>query len=208
MTTDAETRDKARSEGARSDYFAVGAGAEPDHCLRGFASPVTRKLLSSKGLTVTLLETLNGTPVHLSDVRIQQVPASQASPVAATLLGADDSCVLLVRHSRLTDPKGQLLSVNHVVARTDLDCDVQRCLNDLAAPLGAALRSVRGTTLHRAVRYVGRTGWPPNPTQSAAFRIYLLSDNEGPLAAIREVFDPTRFPATAAHPAPARGRNL
>lgn len=205
-----------------------------------FSSPVTRILLSGDGLTTTLLGALVGGPVRITDVSHRRVPAAEAPPGAVALLLAPTGTAsttatstatatatttateLLLRRSVTRGGcgsgsgsgcgSGDPLSVNLVLARTDLPTAVSGCLTDAATPLGTALHAA-GTGLRRTILDAGRVAWPhPSPRPEggrvpapAAFKTYLLwhgQERQEPMAVIREVFGPHAVPA-ALRPAQA-----
>lgn len=165
-----------------------------------FSSPITRMLLSSDGLTTTLLESCTGRRVRLQHAAHATVPARSAPSGAAGLLGLGPGDELVVRRSTLVTDDGREVSANHVVARIDLPG--AECLTDPATLLGSALHAA-GTGFRRTVLDVGLRDWDGSPVRPAAFKTYLLWHHDIPAVAISELFNPEIIPAdrTADHEA-------
>lgn len=168
-----------------------------------FASPITRMLLSSDGLTTTLLESATGLRTHVRDARHDRVPADAAPTGAADLLQVTAQDELIVRRSTTAAVDGRVLASNQVVARTDVP-GAERCLTDGTAPLGLALHAA-GTGFRRTVLHVGRRAWHPDPGRPpAAFKTYLIWHHDIPAVAISELFNPEFVPADRTPPGAAR----
>ncbi|WP_326686872.1 hypothetical protein OIE63_06765 [Streptomyces sp. NBC_01795] len=168
-----------------------------------FVSPATRMLLSSEGLTTTLLGALVGSRVRVRHAECRRVPGSAAPAGAATLLGAGDKSQLLVRCSQLStdvdgngsgNGDGPTVSMNLVVARLEKCAGLERCLTDATVPLGEALHGV-GTGHRRTVLDVGCRPWPEAAGRLAAFKTYVLWHRDDPVLAINELFNPDLVPA-------------
>ncbi|MFR9727948.1 hypothetical protein ACL03H_01885 [Saccharopolyspora sp. MS10] len=145
-------------------------------------------LLSSDGLTTTLLESRIGRRAHVHRAEHSRTTAAAGPPGAAALLRMTARDELLVRGSVLATDDGRALSVNHVVARTDVP-GADRCLTDDRTPLGFALHAA-GTGFRRTVLDVGLRPWPEDPGRPAAFKTYLLWHEDVPAVAIGELFHP------------------
>jgi chorismate-pyruvate lyase len=160
-----------------------------------FASPITRILLSSEGLTTTLLESLAGEPLGLRCLAQLHVRAGDAGPGVPALLGVPAGASVLVRHSTTHRSCGETLSVNHVVARVDLATRlgpaVVTALASPDRPLGPALAAM-GTGHRRTLLDAGRRSWGPRP---ACFKTYLVWHGDQPLVLIHELFNPAVVPA-------------
>jgi chorismate-pyruvate lyase len=162
-----------------------------------FVSPATRMLLSSEGLTTTLLGALVGGRVRVRHAECRRVPGGAAPAGAAALLGAGDESELLVRGSLLSaagDGYGPTLSRNLVVARLEKCAGLERCLTDATVPLGEALHGM-GTGHRRTVLDVGCRPWPEAVGRLAAFKTYVLWHHDDPVLAINELFNPDLVPA-------------
>ncbi|MEV4432892.1 hypothetical protein [Streptomyces sp. NPDC049555] len=160
-----------------------------------FVSPLTRMLLSSEGLTTTLLRALLGQPVSVRCARIRRLPIAAAPVDAAGLLGVVDGDVL-VRRSMLVDSDG-VVSVNDVVARVDVSARAEQCVVDVTTPLGEALHAA-GTGYRRTLVEAGCQAWLMPPGGQAAFKTYVLWHRDQPLMAVHEVFSPRVAPAAVA----------
>ncbi|WP_407560063.1 hypothetical protein [Streptomyces sp. 184] len=178
---------------AHDDSFDTPGTDTARSAIALFRSPLTRMLLSSDGLTTTLLESWAGAALHVGDVTLRFVRPERAPRGAAALLGTDDD--VLVRHSTLTDTRGRMWSWNQVVAGPAGDPALRRCLTDASAPLGPALRAAGAAGMGRTVVRAGLTPWPPEPREAAAFRTYRLWCGDDVLAAVHEVFNPAHVPA-------------
>lgn len=152
-----------------------------------FSSPITRMLLSSDGLTTTLLESRTGRRVRLHRAAHARVTARSAPSGAAGLLGLGPHDELVVRRSTLVTDDGRTVSANQVVARTDLPG--AECLTDAETLLGSALHAA-GTGFRRTVLDVGVRQWCFPPAEPAAFKTYLLWHHDSPAVAISELFNP------------------
>ncbi|GAB2678322.1 hypothetical protein GCM10027271_44190 [Saccharopolyspora gloriosae] len=150
-------------------------------------------LLSSDGLTTTLLESCTGRRVRLHRAAHAAVAARSAPSGAAGLLGLGPDDELVVRRSTLVVDDDRTVSVNHVVARTDLPGAA--CLTDPATLLGSALHAA-GTGFRRTVLDVGLRDWDGTPVRPAAFKTYLLWHHDVPAVAISELFNPEIIPAS------------
>jgi chorismate-pyruvate lyase len=161
-----------------------------------FASPVTRMLLTSDGLTTTMLTALAGEEVSVREVRCRRIPAREAPHRAIASLGAADGETLVLRRSVFTAGR-RTLAVNRLAARESvLPPRAAACLTDAETPIGAALKN-SGALCTRTVLTAGRVPWPhaEGPRAPAAFRSYLLWYGREPVAAVREVFSPEAVPA-------------
>lgn len=179
---------------------AAGEPAEVSARIGRFTSVATRLLLGGDGLTTSLLEAWVGGPVAVRQADLRYVRAKEAPPGADELLDADAEETLVVRRSVLASPMAEELSRNLVVARSGLSADVERCLGDASAPLGAALRDV-GVGIRRALVAVGRQSWDG---QAAAYKTYVMWHGTRPLAVIAELYNPALVPADL-RPSPAVG---
>ncbi|MDT0447095.1 hypothetical protein [Streptomyces johnsoniae] len=175
---------------------ALGGAADPRNRVRGFASPVTRMLLSSDGLTTTLLEALAGESLHLHCLAQLRTPAQATGDGVPALLRTDRCGEVLVRYSATTRPGGQALSVNHVVARVGLAPGIEPCLTSRSIPLGPALHAA-GTGHRRTLLDVGRRPWQEEDgtERTACYKTYLVWHGDDPLALINELFSPAAVPA-------------
>ncbi|MFJ5233849.1 chorismate pyruvate-lyase family protein [Kitasatospora sp. NPDC088391] len=171
--------------------FATRKPAETAVRIGRFAAPPTRMLLSTDGLTTTLLEAWTGAPARIGGADHRRLPAAAAPAGTAALLGAGPEEQLIVRRSVLTGRDGAELSRNVVVARPALDAGADRCLTDTDAPIGAALQA-SGTAHRRTVLDAGVRDWDGAP---AAYKTYLLWHDRRPLAAVTETFNPAVVPA-------------
>lgn len=186
------------------DAFGVSETDDPRAAVARFRSPLTRKLLGGDGLTTTLLESWAGSRLRVGDVTLRLVRPGRAPRGAAALLGTGTAPGpdLLVRHSTLVDARGRMWSWNQVVAGPPGDPALRRCLTDVSAPLGPALRAA-GARLGRTVVRAGVAPWPGGPggpggppgPRAAACRTYRLWCGDEVLAAVREVFNPAHVPA-------------
>ncbi|RKN45599.1 hypothetical protein [Streptomyces hoynatensis] len=166
-----------------------------------FACPATRMLLSSDGLTSTLLAAWLGTTVRVRRAHHRLVRAPQAPLGATALLRAGEADEFLVRRSVLAAGDGRDLSRNVVVARAGLLGAADRCLADPSALLGETLHAA-GTGHRRSVLDAGRRPWDAAGDAPAAYKTYVLWHGETPLVAISELFHPRVVPAElAARPA-------
>lgn len=168
--------------------------------IRSFRCSSTRMLLSSDGLTTTLLEAWAGRPLRVHHQEHRLVPPAQAPLGAAEVLGSDTP-QLLVRRSVLGGADDDVWSVNSVVARLDLAEGLHECFTG-SAPLGAALRAA-GTGYRRTVVDAGCRPWPRQRQAPAAFKTYVLWHGEAPLAVVCEIFSPDLVAPDLAVP-PAR----
>jgi chorismate-pyruvate lyase len=167
--------------------------------IRDFAAAPTRMLLSSEGLTTTLLEAWTGDPVHMTGVEHHRAGADAVPGETRRRLRAAADCPVLLRRSVTADSRGTPLSANRVTARLDVFAPAESCLTDPAAPLGAALH-LAGTGYRRTVVDAGLTAWPGGQPRSAAFKTYLLWHGDLPLIAVTEVFNPAVVPADVRTP--------
>ncbi|MEU6131549.1 hypothetical protein ABZ805_20445 [Saccharopolyspora sp. NPDC047091] len=183
--------------------FALPRTAVNPRDTAAFASPITRMLLSSDGLTTTLLESATGLRTHILGAEHERVPADAAPRGAAELLHVPLDDAILVRRSTTATDDGRALALNQVVARTDIP-GAERCLTDAAAPLGLALHAA-GTGFRRTVLHIGRRAWHPDPGRPpAVFKTYLLWHRDIPAVAISELFSPEFIPADLANPGAVR----
>jgi chorismate-pyruvate lyase len=166
-----------------------------------FASPSTRMLLSSEGLTTTLLTAWVGTAVRVRWAEHQRVHVGDAPTGAGTLLRLDGDAEVVVRHSVLAARDGRDLSRNVVVARLGLAPRAEECLTDTSVPLGERLHAA-GTGYRRSVLDAGRSCWGQSSDRPAAYKTYVLWHGDEPLATICEVFNPEVVPTAAARPQP------
>ncbi|GAB2904953.1 hypothetical protein [Streptomyces mayteni] len=175
--------------------FDLGPDADPGPSIARFASPLTRMLLSSEGLTTTLLAALTAVRPRLHPLHQGRLPAGEAAPGAADLLRAPNGTEVLTRHSLSLGNADRALSVNHVVIRLDLLPRLAERLSVSALPLGAVLWSM-GTGHRRTVLAAGRRSWPHDAEDGpGCFKTYLLWHGDAPLAAITETFNPAVVPA-------------
>lgn len=168
--------------------FALRRTAAIPHEAARFASPITRMLLRSDGLTTTLLESCTGARAHVHHAEHSRVPASAAPAGAADLLEVPPCGDILLRTSTLATSDGRLLSRNDIAARTDIP-GADRCLSDPTAPIGFALHAA-GTGFRRTVLEIGLREWPWPPGGPAAFKTYLLWHGDLPAVLISELFNP------------------
>ncbi|WP_058041943.1 hypothetical protein [Streptomyces roseifaciens] len=161
-----------------------------------FVSPMTRMLLSSEGLTTTLLWALLGQPVSVRCARNRRLPIASAPLGAAGLLGVVDGDVLVRRSMLATSDR--VVSVNDVVARVDVSARAEQCVADVTAPLGEALHAA-GTGYRRTVVDAGCQDWRMPPGGQAAFKTYVLWHGNQPLMTVHEVFSPRVVPSAVAH---------
>ncbi|MDT0342000.1 hypothetical protein [Streptomyces litchfieldiae] len=175
---------------------ALNGAADPRTRIRGFASPLTRMLLSSDGLTTTLLESLAGESLHLHCLAQLRAPAHETGDGVPALLRIDRGGEVLVRYSATTRHDGQALSVNHVVARVGLSPALEPCLTSTSIPLGPALHAA-GTGHRRTLLDAGRRHWHGEGglSRPACYKTYLLWHGDDPLALINELFNPGAVPA-------------
>jgi hypothetical protein len=203
----------AAVEDAFDGAFDVSETDDPRAAVGRFRSPLTRMLLGDDGLTTTLLESWAGSRLRVGDVTLRLVRPERAPRGAPALLrtGTAPGTDLLLRHSTLTDARGRMWSWNQVVAAPPGDPALRRCLTDVSAPLGPALRAA-GAGLGRTVVRAGVAPWPggpggpagpggPGPRAAAAFRTYRLWCGDEVLAAVREVFNPAHVSAELREPA-------
>jgi chorismate-pyruvate lyase len=148
-------------------------------------------LLSSDGLTTTLLEALAGESLRLHCLAQLRAPAHDTGDGVPALLRIDGGGEVLVRYSATTRRDGRALSVNHVVARVDLSPAVEPCLTSTSLPLGPALHAA-GTGHRRTLLDAGRRAWrgEGGPGRPACFKTYLLWHGAEPLALVDELFSP------------------
>ncbi|WP_159037243.1 hypothetical protein [Streptomyces specialis] len=175
---------------------ALDGPADPRERIRHFASPVTRMLLSSEGLTTTLLESMAGESLHLTCLAQLRTPARETGNGVPALLRIDGGGDVLVRYSATTRTGGQALSVNHVVARLGLAPGLEPCLTSRSIPLGPALTAA-GTGYRRTLLDAGRRPWTDEDGhwRLAAYKTYLVWHGDDPLALINELFNPSAVPA-------------
>ncbi|WP_049576865.1 hypothetical protein [Streptomyces sp. SBT349] len=175
---------------------ALDEASDPRNRIRRFESPLTRMLLSSDGLTTTLLESMAGESLHLHCLAQLRVPARETGDGVPALLRIDGGGKVLVRYSATTRPTGEALSVNHVVARLGLSPGIQACLTSTSIPLGPALHAA-GTGHRRTLLDAGRRLWRGEGglTRTACYKTYLVWHGEEPLALINELFNPGTVPA-------------
>ncbi|GAA2608391.1 hypothetical protein [Streptomyces axinellae] len=160
-----------------------------------FDSPATRMLLSSEGLTTTLLGAWVGSRLRVRRAECRRIPGGTAPAGAAALLGVAEESELLVRASLLgAGEDGPTVSMNLVVARLDKCAGLERCLTDATVPLGEALHGL-GTGHRRTVLDVGCRPWPGAVGRLAAFKTYVLWHRDDPVLAINELFNPDLVPA-------------
>ncbi|WP_147472716.1 hypothetical protein [Streptomyces triticirhizae] len=170
-------------------------GVRPLVHTRDFASPLTRILLSSEGQTTTLLESMSGESLRLRCLAQLRVPARQTGEGVAGLLGVHEEAGVLVRHTATTRQGGEPLSVNHVVARLDLEPAIEHCLTSTSVPLGRALTKA-GTGHRRTLLETGRRRWGQGGDDRAAcYKTYLVWHRDEPLVLINELFNPSFVPA-------------
>ncbi|MDT0317589.1 hypothetical protein [Streptomyces millisiae] len=175
--------------------FDVAPDADPTPAIARFASPLTRILLSSEGLTTTLLAALTAVRPRLRPVHQGRLPAAEAAPGAAELLRAGARTEVLTRHSLSLGHQDRALSVNHVVIRLDLLPRLAERLSVSALPLGAVLWAM-GTGHRRTVLAAGHRAWPHDPEVGpGCFKTYVLWHDDEPLAAVTETFNPAVVPA-------------
>ncbi|UCM89224.1 hypothetical protein [Streptomyces marincola] len=176
---------------------ALGGDADPRRRVRGFASPATRMLLSSEGLTTTLLEALAGESLRLHCLAQLRARAEDAGDGVSALLRTDRDAEVLVRYSATTRRDGLALSVNHVVARIGLAPGIEPCLTSTSIPLGPALHAA-GTGHRRTLLCVGRRPWQGEGGRdlTACYKTYVVWHGEEPFALIDELFNPAAVPAT------------
>lgn len=173
---------------AAQNPFDICRNVTIPHDTAKFSSPITRMLLSSDGLTTTLLESFTGLRAHVSSAEHHRVSAEAAPPGAADLLRVPPDGELLFRRSTMATVDGRPLSANQVVARTDIP-GTDRCLTDESAPLGFALHAA-GTGFRRTVLDVGVREWDGTPPRPAAFKTYVLWHRDTPSVVISELFNP------------------
>ncbi|WP_147437621.1 hypothetical protein [Streptomyces radicis] len=175
---------------------ALGGAADPRTKIRRFASPLTRMLLTSEGLTTTLLEAMAGESLHLRCLAQLRAPAHATGDGVPPLLRIDAGGDVLVRYSATTRRGGPALSVNHVVARLGLAPGIQACLTSTSIPLGPALHAA-GTGHRRTLLDAGRRAWrgEGGVTRPACYKTYLVWHGDEPLALIDELFNPGTVPA-------------
>ncbi|UED85180.1 hypothetical protein [Streptomyces profundus] len=175
---------------------AVAAARErPLARTRGFASPLTRMLLSSEGQTTTLLESLSGESLRLRFLAQLRVTARQTGEGVAALLRTGEDDGVLVRHTATVRAGDEPLSVNHVVARLDLAPAIEHCLTSTSIPLGRALTEA-GTGHRRTLLDTGRRRWEQDgDRRTACYKTYLVWHGDEPLVLINELFNPLFVPA-------------
>ncbi|MDT0267213.1 hypothetical protein RM844_13045 [Streptomyces sp. DSM 44915] len=172
----------------------LGRGRPLEHT-RGFASPLTRIVLSSEGQTTTLLESMSGESLRLRCLAQLRVTARETGEGVAALLRTPEDTGVLVRHTATTRTCGEPLSVNHVVARLDLEPAIEHCLTSTSVPLGRALTEA-GTGHRRTLLETGRRPWGQGgDNRPACFKTYLVWHRDLPLVLINELFNPSYVPA-------------
>ncbi|MBB1262084.1 hypothetical protein [Streptomyces alkaliterrae] len=151
MTTEVTWTENARA--AWADARTTGGAGD-------FASPLTRMLLSSEGMTTTLLEAWAGRPLRPTAVALERARPAWWPREAELLRVPEDGPELLVRRSRLVTPEGDALSRNRIVACGDMPTELRRVMGDASAPLGPALQAA-GTGFRRTLLAAGTDRWAP-----------------------------------------------
>jgi chorismate-pyruvate lyase len=157
-----------------------------------FASPATRMLLASDGLTTPLLQAAARVTVRADVSDVARVPAEDVDVCVRERLDVRAGEPLLVRRTRLVAPGGDAVSDNVVVARADVDPRIDQAMRDRHTPFGFALADA-GVHTVREMLYIGRAAWPRGG--ACACRVYLLWAVDGPMACIQELFNPELIPA-------------
>lgn len=176
---------------------------EPSERIARFTSPLTRILLSSEGLTTTLLSALMGEPMRLYRLEQRRVLATEAGtgPVRLLELAAEEH--VLLRRSVATRPGGILASMTHVVTRLDLEPGLAECFTGAAVAMDQALHAA-GTGHRRTLLAAGCQPWPGGgPQRTACFKAYRLWHADQPLALVHELFNPELVPTAARGSGPA-----
>lgn len=157
-----------------------------------FASPVTRILLASEGLTTPLLQAASDGSLQARVLSLREVDAETLDPGVRVRLRLSGLEPCLVRRTRLVLDCGTTVSDNIVVARMGVDPRVDRVAGDAGRPLGFALAD-SGLVLQRRVHWVGRRRWLDGGP--CAGKAYTLHDADRPLVHIEELFSPQVVPA-------------
>ncbi|MFB6891315.1 hypothetical protein ACFCX4_18650 [Kitasatospora sp. NPDC056327] len=178
---DTEGRKPAASHCPPLQYAPVAA----------FASPLTRMVLASEGLTTTLLQAAVNSDLRVRASAVHTVHAGVLDAAAHRELAASRHPSFLLRHSLLVTADGTEVSDNYVAARTDLDPRIGDAVLDTTSPVGGALARA-GLALRRRILAVGHTtrpGW-----DRCACKVYTLDSGTGPALFVREVFNPGVLP--------------
>ncbi len=169
-----------------------------------FASPATRILLASDGLTTTLLQAAVGWPLAAQAHRIETVDGRGVSAAARFLLRAGERDRFLVRQTTLVLPSGEPVSKNTVVLRLGVDPRIDAVAADGSRPIGFALAEA-DLIRERRIVSAGAAHWPLTPgTPRCASKTYVLTARTPttvPVLCIQELFNPSFISAA---PAPAR----
>ncbi|MGA5133627.1 hypothetical protein [Streptomyces blastmyceticus] len=168
-----------------------------------FASPATRILLASDGLTTTLLQAAVGWPLAAQVHRIEAVDGRGVSAAARFLLCAGERDRFLVRQTTLVLPSGEPVSENTVVLRLGVDPRIDAVAADGSRPIGFAL--AEADLIHeRRIVSAGAAHWPLAPgTPRCVSKTYVLTARTPtvPVLCIQELFNPSFISAA---PTPAR----
>ncbi|MFH8409210.1 3-deoxy-7-phosphoheptulonate synthase [Streptomyces sp. NPDC018019] len=168
-----------------------------------FASPLTRMLLASDGLTTTLLESALATPLRLRVLHQGTAPAAEQDALTRRCLSLGRDEQVLVRRSALADAALTPVSLNTVVGLVPDDPALTACLTSPRTPIGYGLRA-NGAMRTRRLVEVGVAGWEQDGRiRPAVFKSYVVLDGERPWLFIRELFNPRLVPAEAADEAVA-----
>ncbi|OKH99063.1 hypothetical protein A6A06_26090 [Streptomyces sp. CB02923] len=160
-----------------------------------FASPLTRMLLASDGLTTTLLESALATPLRLRVLHQGTAPAAAQDALARRCLSLGRDEQVLVRRSALADAALTPVSLNTVVGLVPDDPALAACLTSGRTPIGYGLRAA-GAMRGRRLVEVGVAGWEQDGRiRPAVFKSYVVLDGDRPWLFIRELFNPRLVPA-------------
>ncbi|MFI0259559.1 3-deoxy-7-phosphoheptulonate synthase [Streptomyces sp. NPDC017056] len=165
-----------------------------------FASPLTRMLLASDGLTTTLLESALSTPLRLRVLHQGTAPAAEQDALTRRCLSLGRDERVLVRRSALADDALTPVSLNTVVGLVPDDPALAACVTSPRTPIGYGLRAAGAMRTRRLVE-VGVAGWEHGGrVRPAVFKSYVVLDGEQPWLFIRELFNPRLVPAGQAGP--------
>ncbi|MFD7667644.1 3-deoxy-7-phosphoheptulonate synthase [Streptomyces sp. NPDC059788] len=160
-----------------------------------FASPLTRMLLASDGLTTTLLESALATPLRLRVLHQGTAPATAQDALTRRCLSLGRDEQVLVRRSALADAALTPVSLNTVVGLVPDDPALAACLTSPRTPIGYGLRASGAMRTRRLVE-VGVAGWEQDGrSRPAVFKSYVVLDGDRPWLFIRELFNPRLVPA-------------
>jgi 3-deoxy-D-arabino-heptulosonate 7-phosphate (DAHP) synthase class II len=167
----------------------TGVGSPLWTQVAGFASPLTRMLLTGDGLTTPVLEAALGPALRVRVLRQDSVSAKQIPDGIAGDLRLVSGNQVVVRRACLVDSGMTPVSVNLVIAA--VNATTAKGIDNVDTPIGYSLIAP-GVSQRRRILRAGLARWPDG--RECVAKAYIVALDDEPVCYIRECFNPSLIP--------------